>query len=340
MTTIIALIIVLGSVVFVHELGHFLSARWAGVRVDIFSIGFGKPIVKWHDKYGTEWRIAWLPFGGYVAIYGQEDMFNRKKVACLSKKEKAGHYLSVSPLKQAIIIAAGVCFNIVLAWVLFTGLFMRTHQIQAPVVGQTESVIMQIGDRIMAVDGKNVSTWDEMIFQKQMHSGHDILVTVLRGDKLVNLKMPSGKWGVIADQTKTQTVKYGFFGAAKAGAKELVNQSKLMFVVLKQMIMGERSSKELGGLLTIAKLSGQALADGIATMFAMIALISVNLAVINLFPLPVLDGGYLFILAIEALTGRKIQGKFINCAMRIGWWFLMALMAFALWNDIARLLVK
>jgi regulator of sigma E protease len=340
MTTIIALIIVLGSVVFVHELGHFLAARWAGVRVDIFSIGFGKPIVKWHDKHGTEWRIAWLPFGGFVSIYGQDDMFDPKKFAALPKKEKAGHYLSVSPLKQAIIIAAGVFFNIVLAWTLFTGLFMRTHQIQIPIVGKTESAVMKVSDRIMAVDGKSVSSWDEMIMQKQMNSGHDIFVTVLRGDKLVNLKMPSGKWGIIADSGQTQTVKYGFIGAAKAGAQELVNQTKLMFVVLKQMIMGERSSKELGGLITIAKLSGQALSDGIVTMLGMIALISVNLAVINLFPLPVLDGGYLLILTIEAITRRKIHGKFILWIMRAGWWLLIALMAFALFNDITRILVK
>ncbi|MBO4672564.1 MAG: site-2 protease family protein, partial [Alphaproteobacteria bacterium] len=109
--TVVALMIVLGVVVFVHELGHFLAARWARVRVDKFSIGFGPALVKWHDKYGTQWQLACLPLGGYVSIYGQEDMFDRKKYTDLPKEKKVGHYLSAPKWKQFIIIAAGVIMN-------------------------------------------------------------------------------------------------------------------------------------------------------------------------------------------------------------------------------------
>ena len=123
-TTIIALLIVLGVVVFIHELGHFLAARWAGVRVDAFSIGFGPAIVKWSDKRGTIWKIACLPLGGYVSIYGQEDMFNRKKYNALPKDKKVGHYLSAPAWKQFIIIAAGVIMNFLLAWSIYSSIFI------------------------------------------------------------------------------------------------------------------------------------------------------------------------------------------------------------------------
>ena len=165
--TIIALLIVLGVVVFVHELGHFLAARWAGVRVDTFSIGFGPAILKWHDKRGTVWKLACLPLGGYVSIYGQEDMFNRKKYAELSKEKKQGHYLSAPAWKQFIIIAAGVTMNFLLAWLIYTSLFMFQPRLvgnsQLPVIGQViqESVAfnagVRAGDTIVQIDDEKIS---------------------------------------------------------------------------------------------------------------------------------------------------------------------------------------
>ncbi|MBR0212755.1 MAG: site-2 protease family protein, partial [Alphaproteobacteria bacterium] len=135
--TIIALLIVLGVVVFIHEAGHFLAARWAGVRVNAFSIGFGPAIVKWKDKHNTVWKLCCLPLGGYVSIYGQEDMFDRKKYAALPKAKKIGHYLSVPAWTQFIIIAAGVFMNFMLAWTIYSADFMfRSRTVQLPVIGQ------------------------------------------------------------------------------------------------------------------------------------------------------------------------------------------------------------
>ena len=306
---IVALLIVLGVVVFVHELGHFLAARWAGVRVDTFSIGFGPAIVKWHDKHGTVWKIACLPLGGYVSIYGQDDMFDRKKYADLPAEKKKGHYLSAPAWKQFIIVAAGVTMNFILAWLIYSGIFMfQPKEVQLPVVGQViqESVAFNAGvkpgDIVMQIDNDQVTNWGELIIAKDLASHHDADVLLLRDDKLVRVQLaPAERWGLIADGSKTELRKKGFFDGLYAGARETYYQSKTLLVVLKQIVTGERSSKQLGSFITIAEVSGQALSMGIVALLSIIALLSVNLGVINLLPLPVLDGGYLLILIIEAI---------------------------------------
>lgn len=342
--TIIALLIVLGIVVFVHEAGHFLAARWAGVRVNAFSIGFGPAIVKWHDKYGTEWKLCCLPLGGYVSIYGQEDMFNRKKYKALPKAKKVGHYLSVPAWKQFIIIAAGVFMNFVLAWAIYSADFMfRPRNIQLPVVGQVvrNSVAfnagVKAGDVIMKIDNANIENWGELIIAKELADKHNANVLIARNDKLINVTLaPAERWGLIADGSKTMFRKKGFFGAIYSGLRETYYQSKTLLIVLKQIITGERSSKQLGSFITIAQVSGHALETGFFVFLSIIALLSVNLAVINLLPLPVLDGGYLLILIIEAITRRKLGGKAMEATIVIGWILIMLLFAFTMWNDIAR----
>ena len=341
---VIALLIVLGIVVFVHELGHFLAARWAGVRVNTFSIGFGPAIVKWHDKHGTEWKIACLPLGGYVSIYGQEDMFDRKKYAALPADKKKGHYLSVPAWKQFIIIAAGVTMNFLLAWVIYSAMFMaRPREVQLPVVGQViqESVAFNAGvkpgDIVMQIDDEKITNWGELIIAKELASTHDADVLLLRGTDLVRVQLsPAERWGLVADGSKTELRKKGFLDGLYAGARETYYQSKTLLVVLKQIVTGERSSKQLGSFITIAEVSGQALAMGLWALLSIIALLSVNLAVINLLPLPVLDGGYLLILIIEAITRRKLGGRGMEIAIIAGWLFIIALFALTMWNDLAR----
>jgi regulator of sigma E protease len=332
----------------VHELGHFWAARWAGVRVDVFSIGFGRPLVKWRDRRGTEWRLAWLPFGGFVSIYGQDDMFDRKKYAELSPKEKIGHYLSAPAWKQAIIIGAGVFMNLVLAWAIYVGLSYGTQTVQLPVIGEViagstaEARGIKPGDRIMRVDDAQITSWSEMLAAKQMSTRENIRLTLLRGEKLDHASLPNGgePWGILPDAARTETARHGFLKAIEKGTAELWTQSKRLFAVVGQMIVGDRSSKQLGGLLTIAEISGRALSAGCAAFLTIIALMSVNLGVINLFPLPVLDGGYLLILLIEGVTRRKLQGGAMNWIIRVGWWMLIALMAFTFWNDIVRLITR
>ena len=237
---IVALLIVLGVVVFVHELGHFLAARWAGVRVDTFSIGFGPAIVKWHDKHGTVWKLACLPLGGYVSIYGQEDMFDRKKYAELPAEKKKGHYLSAPAWKQFIIVAAGVTMNFVLAWLIYSGIFMfQPKEVQLPVVGQViqESVAFNAGvkpgDIVMQIDNDKVTNWGELIIAKDLASHHDADVLLLRDEQLVRVQLaPAERWGLIADGSKTELRKKGFFDGLYAGARETYYQSKTLLVVL------------------------------------------------------------------------------------------------------------
>ena len=342
--TIVALLIVLGVVVFIHELGHFLAARWAGVRVDTFSIGFGPAIVKWHDKHGTQWQLACIPLGGYVSIYGQEDMFNRKKYAALSKEKKKGHYLSVRPWKQFIIIAAGVTMNFILAWFIYSATFMfHPREVQLPVVGQVirDSVAFNAGvkpgDVILRIDNSSITNWGELIIAKELASARDANVLIVRGEDLVRVKLsPAERWGLVADGSKTEFRKKGFFGAIYSGARETYYQSKTLLVVLKQIVLGERSTKQLGSFITIAQVSGNAMAAGFFALLSIIALLSVNLAIINLLPLPVLDGGYLMILVIEAITRRKLEGKGMEYAIMFGWVLILALFLLTMWNDLAR----
>jgi regulator of sigma E protease len=342
--TIVALLIVLGVVVFIHELGHFMAARWAGVRVDTFSIGFGPAIVKWHDKHGTQWQIACIPLGGFVSIYGQEDMFDRKKYENLSKEKKRGHYLSVRPWKQFIIIAAGVTMNFLLAWFIYSATFMfHPKQVQLPVVGQVirDSVAFNAGvkpgDVILRIDNASITNWGELIIAKELAAKRDASVLIVRGEKLVQVKLsPAERWGLVADGSKTEFRKKGFFGAIYSGARETYHQSKNLLTVLKQILTGERSAKQLGSFITIAQVSGNAMEAGFFALLSIIALLSVNLAIINLLPLPVLDGGYLMILVIEAVIRRKLGGRGMEIAIMLGWVLILALFLLTMWNDLAR----
>ncbi len=342
--TIIALLIVLGVVVFVHELGHFLAARWAGVRVDAFSIGFGPAIIKWHDKRGTVWKIACLPLGGYVSIYGQEDMFNRKKYNELPKAKKVGHYLSAPAWKQFIIIGAGVFMNFVLAWAIYSTIFMfKPQNVQLPVIGQVIqgspafTAGIKPGDVIVQIDGQKITNWGELVIAKELAGKHPAKVSLKRNQESIDVEIaPELRWGLVADGSKTEFRKKGFFGAIYSGARETYYQSKTLLTVLQQIVTGDRSSKQLGSFITIAQISGQAMAAGIFALLSIIALLSVNLGVINLLPLPVLDGGYLLILIIEAATRKKLGGRGMEIVIVCGWIFLAFVFMLTMWNDLAR----
>lgn len=341
---VIALMVVLGVVVFIHELGHFFAARASGVRVDKFSIGFGPAIIKWHDRHGTQWQIACLPLGGYVSIYGQEMMFDRKAYAELPADKKVGHYLTAPAWKQFIIVAAGVTMNFILAWFIYSGVAMfHPKKVQLPVVGQViqESVAFNAGvkpgDVIVRIDGEKITNWGELIIAKEIASNRNANVIVVRGEKLVNVELsPAERWGLIADGSKTELRKKGFFGGLLTGARETYYQSKTLVVVLEQIITGERSSKQLGSFITIAQVSGKAMEAGIFALLSIIALLSVNLAVINLLPLPVLDGGYLLILVIEGITRRKLQGRAMEYVIIAGWVLIAGLFILTMWNDLVR----
>jgi regulator of sigma E protease len=343
--TILALVIVLGLVVFVHELGHYIAARISGVRVLAFSIGF-RPIWRWTDKRGTEWRIGWIPFGGYCTMYGQDDMFDRKKYSKLPADKKVGHYLSVSAWKQAFILVSGVAMNFLLAFVIYFGInWAIPRDVQLPVVGQVvqQSVAydagVRAGDTVLKINGGKIENWGELIIAKEMAGTHDSNVEIARGDRVVSVTLAAAdRWGLIADGAKTVTVRKSFPLAIIAGARDVWTNSKMMVVVVQQIITGERSSKQLGSFISIAQMSGRAMAAGFVSLLSIIALISVNLGIVNLFPLPVLDGGYLLILAVEGITRKKLQGRAMEYVIMTGWILLGLLFALTMKNDIFRVL--
>jgi len=343
--TIVAFLIVLGIAVLVHELGHYWAARISGVKVLTFSIGFGPAIVKWTDRRGCTWKLSCVPLGGYVQLYGNEDIFDRKKYDELSKAKKKGHYLSAKLWQRIMICVAGVAMNFALAFAIYTGLFLyQPRVVQLPVVGAVaaESVAwnagVRAGDRIVRIDGKNINSWRDVIIAQQLASERDALMVVhRRGENVVTRLAPVERWGITPDASHTFEQPKTITGAARSAIGRVYTESKTIVIVLRQIITGERSAEQLGGVILIAELSGKALAAGLITFLSLIALLSVNFGVLNLLPLPVLDGGTLLMLTAEGVTRKKIQGKLLEYIFIAGWIFLLFLFLFVMKNDILRL---
>jgi regulator of sigma E protease len=344
--SLIGFFVVLGLAVLVHELGHYFAARYAKVAVNTFSIGFGPAIIKWKDKRGTTWKISAVPVGGYVSLYGNEDIFDRKKYDELSAAKKKGHYLSASLWKRILIAGSGVVMNFALAFAIYTGFFaMVPRNVQLPVIGQViqESVAynagVRAGDTVLRIDGTKIANWGDIVLAKELASNRNAETILLRGEELVVVNLsPAERWGMIADGSKTFVQQKNIFGAMYSGAREVWVQSRTIMTVITQIVTGERSSRQLGSIILIAQMSGQALSAGIIALFSLIALLSVNFAVLNLLPLPVLDGGTLLMLAAEGVTRKKIQGRLVEYLFIGGWVFLLLLFALTMRNDIFRLL--
>ena len=234
--------------------------------------------------------------------------------------------------------------NFLLAWFIYSAAFMfHPREIQLPVVGQViqKSIAFNAGvkpgDKIIQIDGKKIANWGDIILAKELAAQHDANVQLLRGAEKVSVKLtPGERWGLIADGSKTVFQKKGFVESFYWGARDTYTKSKTLLVVLKQIITGERSSKQLGSFITIAQVSGQALSIGFWAFLSIIALLSVNLGVINLLPLPVLDGGFLLILIIEFISRKRLEGKAMEIVFILGWILIIGLMLLTMWNDIAR----
>jgi regulator of sigma E protease len=194
------------------------------------------------------------------------------------------------------------------------------------------------GDTIVRIDDEKITNWGEVVLAKELASNRDADVLIVREDKLVNVKLgPAEKWGMIADGSKkADPERQDLFRAMYSGARKTYYESKTLLVVLKQIVTGERSAKQLGSFITIVEYSGAAMMAGFFTLLSLIALLSVNLGILNLLPLPVLDGGYLTILIIEGITRRKLQGRGMEIAIMVGWILIFGLFILTMWNDLAR----
>jgi regulator of sigma E protease len=346
-----AFVVVLGVLVFVHEFGHYLAARWRGVHVEVFSIGFGRAITGWVDRHGTVWKLAWLPLGGYVKLHGQE------RPQDVSPQVRAGWipgrtFHEKSVLSRAIVVAAGPAANFLLAMVLFAVLFLAIGRpVTLPVVGEVmpDSAAahagLQVDDRIQSIDGQPVKTFEDVQGIIVGHPAETLPMTVLRSGKTESLKVLVGSHDVDGKRVgllgirggRMDYVSVGPLAAITGGVTQTWTITVDTIGGVAQMISGQRGTEELGGPLRIAQLSGQVAELGVASLISFIAVLSVNLGLINLFPIPVLDGGHLLFYLAEAIRGRPLPPRAQEFGLRAGIALLAGLFLFATWNDLSHI---
>jgi regulator of sigma E protease len=347
--TLIAFGIVLGVLVFIHELGHYLAARWRGVHVDAFSIGFGKPFWQATDRRGTEWRIAWIPLGGYVKLHGQETPEEvTPEQRATWRPGQTFHEKSVG--SRAIVVLAGPVANFLLAVLLFAGLFATLGK---PVSDPREQTAIsritpdspadragfRAGDRILALDAVPVTRFEEIQRHVQPRAGQPVEVRLSRdGAELTLRAVPdtgAGGNGVLGIQGGGMRFeRLGPASALVAGAEQTATVTWQTLVGVGEIITGQRSARELGGPIRIAEVSGEAASLGLAPLVNLMALLSVSLGLLNLFPVPMLDGGHLVFYAAEAIRGRPLPPKAQEYGFRAGFALIVTLFLFASWNDI------
>ena len=351
LNSIVPFLIVLGVLEFIHELGHYLAARWQGVHVEVFSIGFGRSFASWTDKRGTVWKLSWLPLGGYVKLHGQERPEDvGDSVRASWKQGRTFHEKSV--LARAIVIAAGPIANFLLAIVLFAGLFLAlgrpvaTAEIGEVVAGSVaERAGLLKGDVVMAVDGAAITRFDELRAVIATHAGQKISLRLKRADASLDMALTpdtqivggvaKGLVGIRAGGMVYEPVSAP--QALWAGVTQTWDFTAQTFDGLWSMITRRASTDDLGGPVRIAQMSGQVAAMGFASLVTFIAMLSVNLGLFNLFPIPVLDGGHLVFYFFEALRGRPLPQRAQEYGYRAGFAVLIGLFVFATWNDLGHL---
>lgn len=352
--TIVAFLAVIGPLVFVHELGHYLVGRWLGVKAETFSIGFGREIFGVTDRRGTRWKFGWLPLGGYVRFAGDMNPASQPdpQWMLLPPEERNQTFQSKPVWQRALIVAAGPVTNFIFAILIIAGFYVAQGQPSAaPVAGEIlpRSVAAKAGiapgDVFRRVDGREISSFAELSAYVRARPERPIEVEVQRGGQAVVLQLTPG--ATLAVDQKGQPVRIGVLGvgatmepvdpltAIALGAKQSWRIVGLMADGLGQILTGQRSAKELGGPLSIAHFSGEAANAGPGAFAFFVALISINLGFINLLPVPMLDGGHLLFYALEAVRRKPVEPQVQEWAFRSGLLLLLGLMLFVTFNDLA-----
>lgn len=353
---VVGFLAVLGPLVTLHELGHYLVGRWFGVHALAFSVGFGKELAGWTDRRGTRWKLSALPLGGYVQFKG--DM-NPASVPDPSAKAEPGTFQGAALWQRALIVFAGPLMNIIITLAIFASFNMAFGKVEAntQIGGFAEQSVardagLEIGDRIIAIDGTATDSFDEVASRVLMYPGRDVTLTVEReGRKFaVPLRIAEviesdrfgnesriGRIGVAAGQPTIIPVGPG--EAVSLAGQQTVALVRMMATGIAQIVTGERSVQELGGPIKIAKFSGEQLSLGWLAFASFAALISINLAFINLLPIPGLDGGHLAFYAAEAVRRKPVGPRGTELAYRGGIALVLLLMVFVTVNDVASLVV-
>jgi regulator of sigma E protease len=351
--SIISVIVLLGVLIFVHELGHFLVAKRAGVGVLKFSLGFGPRIIG--KKIGeTEYLLSLIPLGGYVKLLGESPGED------LTAEEVKKSFLQQSVRKRVGIVAAGPGFNLLLAIAIFTIVNMIGLPVLTAEIGILQpdspalSAGMQTGDKVVDIDGTTVTKWEELSDVINQSKGKPLLITVHRNDrpllltvmpKLMKTTNPFGetveayKIGV-SPLPRTIIERLNPLSAFGKGLRQTWVISKLTVVSIVKMFQGVLSPKSLGGPIMIAQIAGAQVREGIIPFILFMAMLSINLAILNLLPIPVLDGGHLLFYLIEMATGREVSLRWREKAQQVGFVLLILLMVFVFMMDIERLNIK
>jgi len=351
LTTIISTVIVLGILVFVHELGHFLLAKKLGVGVLTFSLGFGPKIIG--KKIGeTQYQIAAVPLGGFVKLIGENP---EEEV----KEELLSRSFSNQPVwKRALIIGAGPFFNFFLAIVLFSTINLFGIPYSLPKVGEVnpglpaEAAGLKKGDLILSIDGKEVKKWEDLSRIIRNSQGKELTLQVKRDDETLDVKVTpksSSVKNLFGEEVSTYVIGITHSGeflvekvnplvAIGKGFIQTYQGIELTVVGIIKLIQRVIPAKTIGGPILIAQMAGEQARRGVLSLVLFMAILSINLGVINLFPIPILDGGHFIFLALEAVLKRPISIKKMEIAQQIGLGLIILLMLFAFYNDLIRII--
>jgi regulator of sigma E protease len=361
---ILPFLFVLGLIIFVHEMGHFLVARWCGVAIDTFSIGFGPELVGRNDRHGTRWKLAAIPLGGYVKFRGDENAASvpdREAIAKMTEEERRTSFMLKPLWQRAAIVAAGPLANFLLAIAIFAVFFMLNGRPAADTV--ISSVVpdspaaaagFEAGDVIVAINGDDLRNFSELQRTVSRSAGRELVFTVERGGEVLELAATperremedpvggtyvAGILGVQRDvgPEGIPREQLGPLQAVGAGMSETWFITTRTVEVVYGIITGTQPASQLGGPIRVAQVSGEVAGLGIAALFSLAAMLSVSIGLINLVPIPMLDGGHLLFYAIEAVRGKPLPERAQDVGFRIGLALVLLLMGFATFNDIIHL---
>jgi len=359
---LLSFLAVLTVVVFVHEMGHFLVARWCGVKVSAFSIGFGKEIFGFVDKHGTRWRFAWIPLGGYVKFMDDANAASvpsGEAAAEMTPEEKAGSFHHKPLWRKAAVVAAGPAANFLFAILIFACMFtfvgQRSTIARVDEVGKgapADRAGFEKGDVIIAIAGRDIKSFNDVLRIVSASPGRELQVVVRRGE--------AEKALVVTPEAKTMSdriggeVRRGLIGIKRqpTGPEDFVHHRanpieavglgirETEYIIsstlgyLADVVIGRQPPDQLGGVIRIADVSGKvAQHGGLTGLIQLIAVLSISVGLINLFPIPLLDGGHLLFYAIEAVRGRPLSDATQEFGFKIGFALVLSLMVFATWND-------
>jgi regulator of sigma E protease len=355
--TILSFLLVIGPLIFIHELGHYFAGRWFGVKAETFSIGFGREIAGWTDKRGTRWKVGWLPLGGYVKFKGDMSPASQptKEWLALPPEERNQTFQAKPVWQRFIIVAAGPATNFLFAIFAFIAIFATIGVPTTPAVvtavvegKAADRAGFRPGDKIVRIDGREIETFVDLFDHVRIRPDQELDFTVERGGRRIELRA----------RTDSRIEKDGFGNTAKIGSlgvygtslglkkvpagqllgtavKQTADTVQMMVVTLGQVFTGQRSVKEMGGPLKVAQFSGQQASLGWLPFLWFMTIISINLGFINLLPIPLLDGGHLLFYTIEGIRRKPLRPEAQEWAFRTGLAALLALMIFVTLNDLA-----